>query len=338
MAESGNTVDFVICWVDGNDPAWRSEKAKYAPSKNDDTRAVRYRDWDNLQYWFRAVEQFTPWVNKVHFVTWGHLPKWLNTDHPKLHIVKHSDYIPMQYLPTFCSRPIETNIHRIPGLAERFVYFNDDMFVIRPMPITDFFVNGVPTDFAITSTISTSTINDDGPFIKMNNISILNTSFDKKQQMKKSFSKWVNIAYGADALRNLVFFGQHRFKGLSNNHLPFSYYKHTFEEVWANYFDILDTTCLHKYRNKLDVNQWLFRYWQLAKGDFVPVGRNYKGKVYEVYGDVAGNHRLFDIIEKQKYRMVCINDNDDIDFDGIKARLNQAFSRILPHKSSYERA
>ena len=54
----------------------------------------RYRDWDNLQYWFRGVEQFAPWVRENSFVTWGHLPKWLNTEHPKLHIVKARRFHP----------------------------------------------------------------------------------------------------------------------------------------------------------------------------------------------------------------------------------------------------
>ena len=122
-------IDFVVTWVDGNDPIWQAEKAKYSPNKNADNRNVRFRDWDNMQYWFRAVEKFAPWVNKIHFVTYGHLPKWLNTDNPKLNIVKHSDFIPKEYLPTFSSHSIELNLHRIEGLAERFVYFNDDMFL-----------------------------------------------------------------------------------------------------------------------------------------------------------------------------------------------------------------
>ena len=116
-------VDFVIIWVDGNDEQWQKEKAKDSPDKNTDYRNIRYRDWDNLQYWFRGVEKFTPWVNKVHFVTCGHLPKWLNTNNPKLNIVKHSDFIPEKYLPTFSANPIELNIHRIKDLSEKFVFF-----------------------------------------------------------------------------------------------------------------------------------------------------------------------------------------------------------------------
>ena len=135
-------IDFVIPWVDGSDPAWRKEKYKYMGIDEPDAGAERYREMGILKYWFRAVEAYAPWVNQIHFITWGHLPQWLNTECPKLHIVNHKDYIPEKYLPTFSSHPIELNIHRIPGLSEHFVYFNDDMFLNGPVKPEFFFQNG----------------------------------------------------------------------------------------------------------------------------------------------------------------------------------------------------
>lgn len=336
MKNDDYPIDFVVTWVDGNDPVWQAEKAKYSPHKNEDNRNIRYRDWDNMQYWFRAVEKFAPWVNKIHFVTYGHLPKWLNTDCPKLNIAKHGDFIPKEYLPTFSSRPIEFNLHRIKNLAERFVYFDDDMFILKPINKSLFFVDGLPTDFAITSTLSATDKSDTVQFAKFNNIVILNSHFDKKIQMKKNLNKWINLAYGWNALRNLIFMGEHRFKCLANNHLPFGFLKSDYTEIWEKEFDTLDETCKHKFRTKTDVNQWLIRYWQLAKGDFHPISRHAKGKVYEVYNGVNENKDLFDIIEKQKIPIICINDNDNIDFEPMKNRLLQAFHKILPEKSSFE--
>ena len=77
-------IDFVMIWVDGNDPEWRKEKNLYDKSntKGDDAE-VRYRSWDNLQYWFRGVEKFAPWVNKIHFVTWGALTRMVRYLQPK---------------------------------------------------------------------------------------------------------------------------------------------------------------------------------------------------------------------------------------------------------------
>ena len=142
-------IDFVIAWVDGSDPNWQKEKQKHLAEFLKDESVVdqgdyRYRDWDLLQYWFRSVEKYAPWVRKVHFVTCGQIPIWLNVNHPKLHIVNHEDYIPQEYLPTFNSHTIELNMHRIDGLSEQFVYFNDDMYITQRVAPTDFFMNGLP--------------------------------------------------------------------------------------------------------------------------------------------------------------------------------------------------
>ena len=98
-------IDFVLLWVDDSDPEWRKLRKQYSPDSDflvDDSEA-RYRDWETLKYWFRGVEKFAPWVNKIYFVTCGHVPSWLNLDAEKLVHVKHEDYIPKEYLPTFSS-------------------------------------------------------------------------------------------------------------------------------------------------------------------------------------------------------------------------------------------
>ena len=101
-------IDIVILWVDGSDPTWLEEKRKYAPPSAKDSNSVnRYRDWGLLPYWFRCIEKHAPWARKVHFVTWGHVPAFLNLNAPKLHVVKHRDFIPEEYLPTFSSIPLK---------------------------------------------------------------------------------------------------------------------------------------------------------------------------------------------------------------------------------------
>ena len=151
----GVDIDFVILWVDGTDPEWFEEYKKFSNSpKKQDT--VFFRDWDNLHYIFRAFEKFTPWVRQIHFVTWGHLPKWLNVNHPKLNIVKHEDVLDNECLPVFNSNAIEPNIHRIQGLTEHFVLFNDDTFITSKISPERFFQNGLPTDACIINTLSSS--------------------------------------------------------------------------------------------------------------------------------------------------------------------------------------
>ena len=191
-----NEIDFVILWVDGNDPAWREEFVRTRQAENDDASEIRYRDWRNLHYWFRSAERFAPWVRKVHFITWGHLPAWLRRDHPKLHIVNHRDFIPAEYLPTFNSNTIELNIHRIEGLADRFVLFNDDTFLTRGCRPEDFFRRGVPCDMARLSVVQPSSVGH----IIYNDLELINRLHDKRTAIRTHIARWFSPRYGIVSL------------------------------------------------------------------------------------------------------------------------------------------
>ena len=99
----------------------------------------KYRDNGLLKYWFRGIEKYAPWVRRIHFITMGQKPAWLDENHPKLHLVNHTDYIPREFLPTFNSNVIELMIHKIPDLAEHFVHFNDDFFSYKSRSAVRFF-------------------------------------------------------------------------------------------------------------------------------------------------------------------------------------------------------
>ena len=104
-------IDFVLTWIDGADPEWQQERATYeSGQRNIENGVARYRDWGTLKYWFRGIEHYAPWVNKIYFVTWGHIPPWLNTENEKIQVVKHHEFIPEEYLPTFSANPIELNL------------------------------------------------------------------------------------------------------------------------------------------------------------------------------------------------------------------------------------
>ena len=111
-------IDFVILWVDGSDEKWLKEKNKYTNIKGD-ASINRFRDFGNLQYLFRGIEKYADFVNNIFFITWGHIPSWLNVNHPKLKIIRHDQFIPNKYLPTFNSNVIELNLHRIKDLSEQ---------------------------------------------------------------------------------------------------------------------------------------------------------------------------------------------------------------------------
>lgn len=132
-------MDVVITYVDGLDPLWQKD---YEEHTNIPILAKRFRDWGTLRYLMRGIEVNMPFVDKVHLIVArdSQVPEWVNRD--TVNVVLHKDIIPEQFLPTFNCNPIELHIHRIKGLSERYIYFNDDVFPLKKCEVTDFFVNG----------------------------------------------------------------------------------------------------------------------------------------------------------------------------------------------------
>lgn len=334
-----NKIDFVIMWVDGNDPKWQAEKQKYDVNSNADGTIYRYRDWDLLQYWFRGVEKYAPWVNKIHFVTWGHIPNWLDTTNPKLNIVKHEDFIPKEYLPTFSANTIELNLHRIKDLSDKFILFNDDLFLIDNVKEKDFFYGDVPRD-TVALNVHCPKKSLISQYFCINDVNIINEHFDLKNSIKENKWKWFNIKNGKPMLRTLVLNNCPRFPGFWQHHLTNSYLKSTFEEVWDKEFEILNNTCMHKFRETTDVNQWLFKEWQIASGNFK--NRTIKfGKSFYIDRDGIENTKsqMLNYIEKKKGKMIAINDGkmSDEEFDCLVKDLKKVFELKLNKKCMYEK-
>lgn len=325
-------IDFVVLWVDGNDPGWRKERTKYIPKSEAGGNAeIRYRDWDMMRYWFRGIENYAPWVNRVYFVTWGHYPEWLNLEHPKLKIVKHSDFIPEEYLPTFNSNTILLNLHRISGIGDHFVIFNDDTFLTYDTSPNDFFVHGLPCEVAVLGQLSPIEWNPWTVSI-LNNMTLINRHFCKKKVLRKNRNKFYSVKYGRYLLQNIIFRASPYFSNFRDMHLPASYLKATFEEVWSAEPEILHNCCRNKFRSREDVTEWLMKYWQLCSGNFIP--RSVKwGKMFTLGVDTGWE----DAIRTQRYKTVCLNDGEELDFEETQRSMKSAFEAILPDRSEYER-
>lgn len=328
--------DFVMIWVDGADPAWIEEKNRYdSRAEKGDNTEVRFRSWDNLQYWFRGVEKFAPWVNKIHFVTWGHLPPWMNTDNPKLNIVNHREYIPQEYLPTFNANTIELNLHRIKGLSEQFVYFNDDMFITAPVAPADFFRNGCPMDTYGLDCIYFG--KKSAGFFNGNDIEIINTHFKKNEVFSTSVrKKWFSPKNGMKrVVKTRMLDAWPWFPGIYYNHLPSNFLKSTFEKVWELEGDTLDQTCRDKFRTKNNCNQWLMKFWQLCEGKAIPRSTDI-GRCFHIKDNIFGE--LLDSVEHGRYKLICANDTiGTSNFELQKEQLINAFDKLLPEKSGFEK-
>lgn len=329
-------IDFVVTWVDGTDKDWRALKSRYEGGDSVDDSDERYRDWGLFRYWFRGVEQFAPWVRKIHLVTWGHLPKWLDTENPKLHIVKHEDYVPHEFLPTFNCNVLEIYLHKIEGLAEHFVYFNDDMFLMQPVKPEDFFRKGKPCDMLAFQPVVVNPSNPVMSHLFLNNSLVLCKYFDKRENVKKQPGKYFKPGYPPlYFFYNLLELLFPLYTGFYTVHGPSSFCRETFEELWEKEGELLTRMSSNRFRSTDDVTQYLFREWQKLSGNFVPCNVQKNFKYFEMTGDIK---KLSHILKAKKKRIICINDGEiSRDFDRIKEQLAEIFEQHLPHVSSFEK-
>lgn len=328
-------IDFVLTWVDGSDEVWLLEKAKYSGKESSSVHPFDYQDWGLLPYWFRCVETNAPWVRYIYFVTWGHIPSWLNKNNPKLRIIRHKDFIPKEYLPTFSSHTIELNLHRIPGLSEQFVYFNDDMFLLRKESPGFFFKKGLPCDSAVIRPIAPAN-KDCIANLMITTTGVINENFSKKQTIREHMAKWFNPRYFPLLVLNFLFIPWGRFVGLYESHLPTSMLKSTFSEVWKKEFDLLDATCKRKFRDfKVDVNQWIMKDWQIASGNFAP--RSIKAGKLIAIRSIDDAKQYAGLIESIATPMVCVNDHvTDKSYREAAEIIKNAFNKHYSKKSSFE--
>lgn len=317
-----------------NDPKWQQDFARYSGKINNSKNEVseaRFRDYGLLKYWFRGVEKFAPWVNKIHFVTCGQKPEWLDENHPKINLVNHSDFIPSEYLPVFNSNLIEIYMHRIPGLSEHFVYFNDDFFIINDVEESRFFTDGLPNDIAAFRTNFGFS-----QYAKMlqNNIRLINKYFDKKVVLEKDADKWYFKGYKSKARMNYWLKFYPKFVTLRTPHNAQPYLKSTFDDVWTHCGDELTAMSVNRLRSATDLTPELFKTWQICSSNFHPYNTYENTKMFPL---LIKSKKAIEAIREQKYKLICINDNVHIrNYEQTLIAINEAFESVLPAKSKFE--
>lgn len=339
-------IDIVIPWVDDQDPVWLKERSKYLGNIESKQGQINklFRDWGTLLFVFRGIEKFMPWVNKVHFLTYGHIPNWLNVKADKLNVIKHQDfYLNSSHLPVFNSQSIEMNFLGIEGLAEKFIYFNDDTLVLKETDASRFFKGNIPLDFIIQNIprrgfLYRLLISND-PYVDtmVNNLKLINRQFSKKKLLKESSLLFYSSHYSLRSrLYNLFFNLLPHYYWFSNYHFQQPYLKSNIEETYSLFKQEMDLTSQSRFRTRHDVNQYLYRYVRLAKGEFEPYEPD------DTYCMVLKSYNFF---KKNKHRInevrfFCPNDDPHIsesDFFKTKTELIQILDTILPEKSSFEK-
>lgn len=337
-------IDFVVFWVDGSDLEWQKKKAIYkgTPFQNADER---YREWGILKYWFRAVEEYAPWVHRVFFVADNQKPDWLNFDHPKLVYVDHRDFIPKDYLPTFSSHTIEHNIHRIPGLSEHFVIFNDDTYINAPITPSYFFKEGFPCDGTYEHVFSPRCYfpEIDGwgiNIIDFCNTQVLNAHFNRIEVTKANRKGWYGSYLGWKYRLNaylIRLFRRTEFQHFYTPHNEKAFLKSVCEEIWESEPEMLKASCM-PFRDNVQVNSYFFRYWHLASNKFFPEDILKERKVVQL--EERNMYMVEQMLFNPNIRSLCINDSSMCSHEQylkMKKQLIGMFERKHPHKSSFEK-
>ena len=211
------------------------------------------------------------------------------------------------------------------------------MFLNNKVTPDFFFRNGKPCDFLLCRHIYYASSDNVYAHIITNNVVETNRHHSYLKTFLRHPGKVMNWKYGVgNSLKNLLKLGNvHIFAGFQDHHLPSPYLKKTFWEVWSAMPGMMDQVSRNRFRPPFDVSQYVFRYWQLASGQFAPVSPDSRGKCMSIsnpsdYVEAALND--------PNVKMVCVNDTPcDTEFESIMTRIIAIFDRKLPSKSAFEK-
>ncbi|MBO5697343.1 MAG: hypothetical protein J6R90_02995 [Alistipes sp.] len=291
-------MDIVITYVNGLDPVWQAE---YERHTNTPILEKRFRDWGTLKYLFRGIERNMPFIRKVHLVVSGEsqVPEWINRE--EVNIVLHRDIIPVDHLPTFCSNTIELHMHRIEGLDEEFLYFNDDIFPMLPCQPTDFFRDG-------------------------KGIIGMSRHWFAPDMFKKICRNSDRAARKALGMRAPLHF-------LRPQHICAPMLRSECQRVYG----ILESDILASLtatRTERNITQYLFTDFLYLQGRII--ARRQPRRHFSV--GIASVEKVAEYLLNPDRKLVCINDVklSEERYEKMRTALHSSFKKVFPEKSKYE--
>ena len=291
-------MDAIVTYVDGLDPLWQQDYERTVGKKILDKR---FRDWGTLKYHFRGLEKFMPYIDRIHLVVArdSQVPAWVNRK--TVNVVLHEDIMPKESLPTFNSSMIEMFLHRIPGLTERFLYFNDDMYTVKPCKFEDFFPDGVPAM--------------------------------KFAHNFLYFGDFRYLVHHSDSLARKALGMPESCRYVRPQHTASPMLKSQCDELYAKVEPEIMAS-LSPLRTRANYNQYLFLDYMYYQGK--ARSRKLSNKHFSLAAHSID--KICDFLRNPSRKMVCINDvhmtNDKFLF--CREKLLAAFEEILPEKSRYE--
>ncbi|GAA1166274.1 stealth conserved region 3 domain-containing protein [Nocardioides aquiterrae] len=307
-------IDAVYTWVDGDDPEWNAAReARLAevgrPLDRTAAGRARFVNRDELRYSLRSLHLFAPWIRTIHLVTAGQVPSWL-VDHPQVNLVHHRDILPADALPTFNSHAIESSIHKIPGLAEHFVYLNDDFLLARPQRPQRFFdPSGHTAVFFSSHNIGIEHDGDAAPWLK--------AAWNNRRLLRETF--------GVVSTHSLA-------------HAPYAHRRSVLEEIERRFPEEIARTARSPFRadDNISLLSSFAQHYGLATGTAVV------GSSENAYVDISANDviRKLRRLKPREQDFICLGDHHDhaLTPAALKEVLDDFFTFYLPVPARWEKA
>lgn len=292
-------MDAVITYVNGLDPVWQEQYARTVGLET--LMKKRFRDWGTLKYLLRGIQEHMPFVENVYLIVSGRsqVPEW--ADESNLHIVLHEDIIPEEFLPVFNSTAIETYMYRIPGLAEEFIYFNDDFFPVMDCCPEDFF--------------------QDGKAVFKVSRHLIHSSIYKKHVRNADV-----LARKAAGVASCPAF-------IRPQHICTPLFKSACEEVFSKVGDDI-TDRVSRLRTDFNINYYIYSDYMYFTGR--TISRKLSKKHFSLAA--ASMKRVCAFMADPNRKLMCVNDvhiTEDV-FNSYRTMWLEAFEKTLPKKSRFE--
>jgi hypothetical protein len=309
-------VDLVYTWVDGNDPDWQRRKAQYLPGAETHnfsaTRLARFANRDELRYALRSAWMYANWVRTIFLVTDGQVPDWLDTTHPKVRLVEHREiFRDPSALPVFNSHAIESQLHHIDGLAEHYLYLNDDMFFGRAVePELFFHGNGIAKFFVSKTPIDLNPRS-------LRDLPVMTAAKNQRDLFERDFGVTVRRKF---------------------DHAAHPQLRSVLTEMEQRYPDLFEQVARSRFRHPDDfsIPSSLLHYYAYAVGRAGPGDWDYG------YQDIsqANTPRRLDSMLRRRPQVFCLNDIDSQEhqLDAQHVALRQFFGEYFPLPAPWEKA
>ncbi len=245
-------VDAVYTWVDGNDPVWARRKAEAQATANQSGGTLdesslaecRFLDNEELRYSLRSLARHAPWIRNVYLITDRQRPTWINPE--QITVVDHRDIFPdFAVHPAFNSHVIELCQHRIEGLSEHFLSFNDDFMIGRDIRIDQFFDS------------------QGGPIIWV----VKKSKTHRKKLLTKDYVSLTPHSAADIRARRMIYEKYNIYLPYRVRHYPRPMLRSGMEKIWETFEEEVRITLKSQFRSVDDVAiHVLFSFYVLAEG------------------------------------------------------------------------